>query len=390
MRRGPAAVGFLAKSHYVEPGHTVDGDGRLPMDKRISEGSNRVVLLLFLGVALYASYILVKPFLQPIVLAILIGMLAYPAHTRLEGLLRGRQSLAALLSCLLLYLCFVIPLTLLLVAVLRQGLRYSVIVSEWATLENVQAMLATPWVQDAREWLVDVLPEGVLEADRIRSQAVTIAGDMGRRFAGVSSSMVGSVTSFFFNFVLMLFVLFFVLRDHDRLLAFLRRALPLSRSQEDVLFEEVREVSKSALLGSLLTAITQGVVGAIALWIVGIPAIFWGTVMAFTSLIPFVGTALVWVPAAIYLALTGQYGLALFMVGWGAVVVGSIDNFLRPLFMQGSSMNTVVVFFSLIGGLHVFGLMGLVYGPLIFSIALVLFRMYESEFAHFLDSQDQN
>ncbi|MAT93009.1 MAG: AI-2E family transporter [Halioglobus sp.] len=360
------------------------------MDKRISEGSNRVVLLLFLGVALYASYILVKPFLQPIVLAILIGMLAYPAHTRLEGLLRGRQSLAALLSCLLLYLCFVIPLTLLLVAVLRQGLRYSVIVSEWATLENVQAMLATPWVQDAREWLVDVLPEGVLEADRIRSQAVTIAGDMGRRFAGVSSSMVGSVTSFFFNFVLMLFVLFFVLRDHDRLLAFLRRALPLSRSQEDVLFEEVREVSKSALLGSLLTAITQGVVGAIALWIVGIPAIFWGTVMAFTSLIPFVGTALVWVPAAIYLALTGQYGLALFMVGWGAVVVGSIDNFLRPLFMQGSSMNTVVVFFSLIGGLHVFGLMGLVYGPLIFSIALVLFRMYESEFAHFLDSQDQN
>jgi len=390
VRRGPAAVGFLAKSHYVEPGHTVDGDGRLPMDKRISEGSNRVVLLLFLGVALYASYILVKPFLQPIVLAILIGMLAYPAHTRLEGLLRGRQSLAALLSCLLLYLCFVIPLTLLLVAVLRQGLRYSVIVSEWATLENVQAMLATPWVQDAREWLVDVLPEGVLEADRIRSQAVTIAGDMGRRFAGVSSSMVGSVTSFFFNFVLMLFVLFFVLRDHDRLLAFLRRALPLSRSQEDVLFEEVREVSKSALLGSLLTAITQGVVGAIALWIVGIPAIFWGTVMAFTSLIPFVGTALVWVPAAIYLALTGQYGLALFMVGWGAVVVGSIDNFLRPLFMQGSSMNTVVVFFSLIGGLHVFGLMGLVYGPLIFSIALVLFRMYESEFAHFLDSQDQN
>jgi predicted PurR-regulated permease PerM len=157
-----------------------------------------------------------------------------------------------------------------------------------------------------------------------------------------------------------------------------------------MLFEEVRAVSKTALMGSLMTAVTQGFVGGFGLWLAGLPGLFLGAVMAFTSLIPFVGTALVWAPAALFLLAIGEWGWALFLVVWGVVVVGSIDNFLRPMFMQGASMSTVVVFFSLIGGLQVFGLIGLIYGPLVFSITLVLFRLYEAEFAGFLDSQDSH
>lgn len=350
--------------------------------------SNRLVLLAFLVLALYASFVLIKPFLQPIVLAILIGMLAYPLHQRIATWLRGRQSLAAIISCLLLSLVLLLPALFLMAAVLKQGISYSVVVREWATMDNVHAVMQTPWVQHVHERLVEILPEGSLDPDNIREKALGVGAEMGKRFAGVSTSLLGSVTVFAMNFVLLLFVLFFVLRDHDALLAFIRHALPLSRSQEDVLFEEVREVSKSALMGSLLTALTQGMVGGFGLWLAGFPGLFWGAVMAFASLIPFVGTALIWVPAAIYLAVTGEYGWAMFMALWGAVVVGSIDNFLRPLFMQGSSLSTVVVFFSLIGGLQVFGLIGLIYGPLIFSVAFVLFRIYEKEFAAFLDSQD--
>ena len=168
------------------------------------------------------------------------------------------------------------------------------------------------------------------------------------------------------------------------------RSLPLSTSEEEALFAEVKSVSKSALLGSLATAATQGVVGGFGLWLAGFPGVFWGAVMAFTSLIPLVGTALIWVPAALFLFVTGEWGWGLFLVFWGVVVVGSIDNFLRPLLMQGASMNTVMVFFSLIGGLQVFGLMGLIYGPLIFSVTLVLFKLYENAFSEFLDSQDNN
>lgn len=358
------------------------------MKELFERESNRLVLLGFLVVALGACYILIKPYLQPIVLAILIGILSAPVHEKLVAMIGGRRNLGALLGCLLLSLVIVIPALILMVAILKQGISYSIVVKEWATPENIQQILAQPRIVGIRERLVEILPDGALEAESIRAQALAVAGQMGKQFAGVSTSVMGSVTAFMVNFMLLLFVLFFVLRDHDRMIDFMRHALPLSRSQEDVLFQEVREVSKSALLGSLLTALTQGIVGGFGLWLAGFPGVFWGAVMAFTSLVPLVGTALVWVPAAAFLALTGEYGWAIFLVVWGVVVVGSIDNFLRPLFMQGSSMNTVVVFFSLIGGLQVFGLMGLIYGPLIFSVALVLFRLYEREFSTFLDSQD--
>lgn len=359
------------------------------MKREVSTRANRIVLLVFLAIALYASYALVKPFLEPILLAIIVGMLAYPVHLRIVSALRGRESASAVLSCLVLSLLILLPTLALLAAVLEQGIHYSIVVKEWATADNVRSFMAQPRVASIYAWLVDVLPDGALELENIRTRSLSLASSLGGKFASTSTSILGSATAFVLNFVLLLFVLFFVLRDHGSLITFLRHASPLSRSQEDMLLREVRAVSKSALLGSLLTAITQGIVGGFALWLTGFPGVFWGTVMAFTSLIPFIGTAIIWVPAAAYLALTGDTGWALFMLFWGAVVVGSIDNFLRPLFMQGASMNTVVVFFSLIGGLQVFGIMGLIYGPLIFSIALVLFKLYEEEFSSFLDSQDQ-
>ena len=351
--------------------------------------SQRAVLLLFLAGALYACYLLVKPFLQPIILAILIGMLASPAHQRLVRVFRGRKNIATLVSCLVLSALFLVPILLVMVAVLKQGYAYSVIVRDWATQDNIQQFMAQPWVLEIQSRVTRVLPEGALSADNIRARALEGAGFMGRHFADVSASIIGSVSRFMINAMLLVFVLYFVLRDQDELIAFLHRALPLSNSQEVTLFREVRAVSKTALMGSLLTAATQGFVGGFGLWLAGFPGLFWGTVMAFASLIPFVGTTLIWVPAALFLAVTGQWGWAIFMVVWGIVVVGSIDNFLRPLFMQGASMSTVVIFFSLLGGLQLFGLIGLIYGPLIVAIALVLFKLYETEFAGFLDQQDR-
>jgi predicted PurR-regulated permease PerM len=360
------------------------------MKKQSNVSSNRVILLIFLGIALYACYWLIKPFLQPIILAILIGWAAFPLHQRLVVALRGRATLASLLSCLALSLVLVLPITALMIAVLKQGISYSVIVRDWATSENFHHLMAHPWVLEVQSRVTRVLPAGALDPDNIRAGALEAASAMGKQFAGVSKSVLGSLSLFVINFLLLLFVLFFVLRDHDKLIAFLHRALPLSTSQEETLFQEVKDVSKSALVGSLLTAVTQGAVGGIGLWIAGFPGVFWGVVMAFTSLIPFVGTALVWLPAALYLMVTGDMKWAIFLLIWGVVVIGSIDNFLRPMFMHGASMSTVVVFFSLLGGLQVFGLIGLIYGPLLFSIALVLYKLYESEFSDFLEKQDSS
>ncbi|MGS0730792.1 AI-2E family transporter, partial [Shewanella sp. 0m-11] len=166
------------------------------------------------------------------------------------------------------------------------------------------------------------------------------------------------------DFGLMLFVLFFFLRDQEKIIQNTRRIIPLSRSQEELIFNEVGVVAKSAVLGAFLTALAQGALGGIAMALAGFSGLFWGTMMAFASFIPFVGTAMIWLPASIYLFITGDWQWALFLIVWGVVVIGSIDNFLRPWLMQGNTgMSTLLLFFSLLGGLQLFGLIGLVYGP---------------------------
>src|SRR5690606_27364726 len=140
-----------------------------------------------------------------------------------------------------------------------------------------------------------------------------------------------------------------------------------------------------------LTAIAQGIAGGLGMWLAGFPGLFWGTMMGFASFIPVVGTALIWVPATLYLFIMGDISWMIFLLIWSIAVVGSIDNLLRPLLMQGSAgMNTLMIFFSLLGGLQLFGLIGLIYGPLIFAITIVLFNLYEEEFQPFLNRQDNS
>lgn len=350
----------------------------------------RLVLLLCLGLAVYACYLLIQPYMEPVLLALILGMMIYPLHETFQQRLGNRPNLAATLSCCLLTLVILLPALLVLLAILQQGITYSISVKAWAAEGGVQQLLANPWIIKIKTLINQVVPADSTHIADFSEQLMGTASTMGKTLVNASTGLVGSITHFIVQMMLMLFVLFFVLRDHERIVEFVRHAIPLSRSQEDLLLKEIVTISRSALLGSLLTAITQGVVGGFAMWVVGFPALFWGSMMAFASLIPVVGTTLIWGPAAIYLAITGEWGWAAFMVGWGAVVVGSIDNFVRPLFMQGAAMSTLMIFFSLLGGIHLFGLMGLLYGPLIFSITLVLFKLYEQEFAAFLDAQDNS
>jgi predicted PurR-regulated permease PerM len=156
---------------------------------------------------------------------------------------------------------------------------------------------------------------------------------------------------------------------------------PLRKDQEDRILTGVRVVAKSVLLGTFLTALCQGLVGGIGLALVGIPGLFWGTVMGFSSLIPLIGTALVWVPAAVYLVLLGKMKAAAFLAVWCVVLVGSIDNFLRPFLMRGEAkMSTFYIFLAIVGGVQYFGLTGILYGPLILSFAMIMLYIYGVEY----------
>ncbi|CAM3501445.1 putative inner membrane protein [Vibrio aerogenes CECT 7868] len=359
-------------------------------DKTKISSSHRVIISALL-VAAAACYFLIEPYINSIILAFIISLLVFPVHERIESKITSSKNIASLLSCITLTFIIVIPLLFVFGAIIDQGLKFSQNLYQWGSHGGIQEILNHPWVLSLLKFVNSYLPFDKIEPAQVAQKIAQLASQFGAQIVGISAKMLGDATAFIMNFFLMLFVLFFLLRDHEKIIKTLRHVLPLSRTQEDKLLTEVEKVSKSAVMGSFLTALAQGTAGGIGMWLAGFPGLFWGTMMGFTSFIPVVGTALIWIPASIYLLLTGQTYWAIFLAVWSIAVVGSIDNLLRPFLMQGSAgMNTLMIFFSLLGGIHLFGLMGLLYGPLIFAITIVLFNIYEEEFKSFLDQQDNS
>ncbi|MDR9828404.1 AI-2E family transporter [Vibrio sp. FNV 38] len=361
------------------------------MSEKVKLTSSHRVLVVALLAAAFACYLLVEPYINSIVMAFIISLLMFPIHEWFENKLPKAPNIAALLSCIVLTFIIVIPLLFVFAAIVQQGSNFSQNAYQWVTHGGIQEMFNHPWVVKGLAFVNSYLPFDNIDPQSIAEKAAQLASTLGTNLVSLSAKILGDATNFLMAFFLMLFVLFFLLRDHDKLITVIRHILPFSRSQEDKLLEEIEQVSKSAVMGSFLTAIAQGFAGGIGMWLAGFPGLFWGTMMGFASFIPVVGTALIWIPATAYLFLIGDTPWAIFLMVWSIVIVGSIDNILRPLLMQGSAgMNTLMIFFSLLGGIHLFGLIGLIYGPLIFAITITLFNLYEEEFKGFLDYQDHN
>ncbi len=235
------------------------------------------------------------------------------------------------------------------------------------------------------------LPDLDVKSFQIDQSLLKVSATISRWLLNQGGNLVGNITAMVAKFGMMIFVFFFLIRDSRELVKSVLHLSPLSTSQEDQIIEKVKSVARSALLGTFITAIAQGSAGAIAFWIAGLPGLFWGIMMAFASLVPIVGTMLIWGPAAVYLLLSSKWGYALFIVLWCAIIVGTIDQVVRPLFMKGSAdMSTMLIFFSILGGINYFGLIGLLYGPLIFGLTMVLLYIYRLEFQPFLEYQDRH
>lgn len=361
------------------------------MKQAFKTESRHYVLIGALLLALYASYLLVAPYVGAIVLAFVLSLLCFPVHQYIEHKMPGRPNLVASISCLLLVVVILVPASLVFMAIVQQGIAFTKQSYVWLNSGGAEQLIQHPLLQTALDKVNQVIPSADISGQSLVQQLTEFAAGFGRELLNLSTKLVGDVTGLLFSFILMLFILFFLLRDHEKVVNTLHWVLPLSRSQEEALLDEAKKVARSAVMGSFLTAIAQGIVGGIAMAIVGLPGLFWGTMMAFASFIPVVGTALIWIPASLYLLLTGDWPWALFMALWGAIVVGSIDNFLRPFLMQGSAgMNTLLIFLSLIGGIQLFGLIGVIYGPIIFALTLVLLKLYTIEFQDFLEKQDKS
>ncbi|MDA8136116.1 MAG: AI-2E family transporter [Desulfobacteraceae bacterium] len=365
--------------------------------KKFFQPNPHYFLFFLMGIVFLGCFSIIRPYIHTILLALILSSVASPVHRQIETVLGNRKNLSAAVSCLLLTIVVVIPLVFLMLSLIQQGVSSFNAMYDWIADEKYKALLEHPltvklyaWVNAQLPDVRKIFPDLNLTDLKIDKLVLDTTSKLGKTLLNQGGQLVGNIGSFIGKFCLMIFTFFFLIRDESRILNRVLHLVPMSRTQEMQIILKIKEIAKSALLGTFVTAMAQGLAGGIAFYICGLPGLFWGMVMAFASLIPMVGTALVWVPAAVYLVLSGSPWLSLFLVIWCIIIVGGIDNFLRPLFMQnGSEMNTLLIFFSILGGINSFGLLGLLYGPLLFGLAIVLLYIYGIEFKSFLSDLDR-
>jgi predicted PurR-regulated permease PerM len=194
-----------------------------------------------------------------------------------------------------------------------------------------------------------------------------------------SVGFVGNILSTIIKAFFVVFTMYYLFRDGDKIVKNLPDVMPLKRSQSEAILARTGQVISASVYGVVTIAMIQGFLGGLAFWILGVPSpTLWAVILAFVCMIPIAGSFFVWIPVALYLGLTGHWTKALLMVLWGALVISTIDNFLRPKLMrQYTKLHELLVFFSVLGGMRVFGLLGIVMGPVVLALTLGLLNTFK-------------
>jgi predicted PurR-regulated permease PerM len=199
---------------------------------------------------------------------------------------------------------------------------------------------------------------------------------------GLAPNILGSISEFLLGLFIMFFVMFYGFREGQGFISYLKALLPLDAELKDSLLYEMRTVTQAVLYGQVLTAVIQGGLGTIGLLIFGVENwLFWGALMIITALLPVLGTPLIWVPAAVGLLLDGEVTRGVLLMVYGASIVMNIDNFLRPKLVSGrTKVHPVLILIGVLGGLRVFGFIGMLVGPLILAMLTALIKFYEQHY----------
>ncbi|MBM4263313.1 MAG: AI-2E family transporter [Deltaproteobacteria bacterium] len=332
---------------------------------------------------LYVGFLVLSPFLVPITWALILALLTYPIYSWLERKLRGRSTLAAFL--------IIAALTLLVIA---PGLEIAWFLSDDAValVKTVRSLFKQDeighWSQ--RAWARQLLGWWDMLALRLGDLKIDWKELLMQGTQATSSFLVSQVAGvaqnvllFSVNFIVTLFTLFFFLRDGASIVRHIQHLLPMDREHQERLFKNIVDAVTAVVHGSLVVAMVQGLLAGAAYWAVGVPfSVLWGVVTAFMALLPVGGSALVSVPAAIYLFLQGESVRAVILLVWCLGFVGSVDNFLKPMLIGNRlGLPVLFLFFGILGGVALFGTLGIILGPALFALLRALLDLYLQEYA---------
>jgi predicted PurR-regulated permease PerM len=326
--------------------------------------------ILLLG---YFVFLIVEPFLVPLAWSAVLAIFFYPLHEKV--LRKMKPSAAAAMSTLAVTLLLIVPALVVLVYTAREALDATARLQSELMVHGQGPNEGL--VMHVEEWVRSRLPQswqGMDMSDPVQQAAEKIASFLGARFTGLLKNLV----SFFVDLFIMIFALFFMFRDGEGIVHGAKHLLPFDEDIQTDMLEESKELIFASVAVGLLVAAIQGVLGGMSFAITGISSpIFWGALIAFFSLVPVVGSALIWGPAALWLGFTGHWGRALLVV----VICGGVstvaDNIVRPMLLRNRTrLNELLLFIGVLGGLEAFGLLGLVAGPTIVAAAMGVFRVY--------------
>ena len=353
-------------------------------------GIYKVFLIILLLFSLYLGFSLVEPFLHTLIFSTVLAVLFTPVFNWALGLCKGRRATASALTVAIIVFALLLPMTFLFMALISQGVGSLVTLNAWIAQGTYKTFLSLEMIDKYAAMIHDQLPFLRIDEVQIQAGILQYSREFAQNMLAFGTSLARDGAKLVLHFLLMVFILFYFMRDGTKMVAYIKHLSPLRPKQEDYIIDSLKRVARGVLMGCLLVAVLQGFAGGIGLAVVGIPAFFWGGMMALSSLIPVVGTGLVWVPSVVYLFLAGQWKMAVFLALWCGIFVVGIDTILRPIFMrEAARVSTFYIFIAILGGIYSFGMLGIFYGPLILSFVMVMLQIYLEEYADDLDDKEE-
>jgi predicted PurR-regulated permease PerM len=344
-----------------------------------SSRTQNTFFVLIVAVTTILFFWIIRDFLQPVFWAILLAILFQPLYKRLLKLLSERRSLAGLLSVLAIVLLVLIPLILIGLAVFKESLSlYQQIASG-----KIDVLEPIRYLEKSLPVVTEHLEHFGLNLDKIKQWLSSTAVNTSQFIATNLFSLGQDAVRFAALTLIMLYLLYFFLKDGQKIMDLVIKVIPMGDERERSLFRRFAEVSRATMKGTFVVGLVQGSIGGLLFWILGIEAaIFWGVIMTLLSFLPVFGSSLIWVPAAGILLATGYIFKGLFLLAAGSIIIGLSDNILRPILVgRETKLPDYLVLISTLGGITVFGISGLIIGPVIAALFLTVWEMFGQEFA---------
>lgn len=328
---------------------------------------------------LYQAGRMVTPFVSAIIWAAIIVLILYPLYERILALLNGRQNLASGIMTFFTLILVIGPAVLLFTLLTAQAVDVYNDASDFIQ----SGRLTELWGRVTEYTQRFMISHPFLEKLDIKSHIVKSLGDISTAMAGQLGALIKNILLAVVNLFIMLFVIFFFFRDGKRYTRELIDILPFPERQKRSIMEKIHTTFSAVLNGLFLVSLFQGVMTGFGFFIFGLPfGVFWGFLASLASLVPIGGSALVWIPGALYLMFTGSTLKGILLAAWGILLVSSLDNFLRPILIgKKAKLPTFFLFLGIFGGMQVYGILGILFGPLIVTLLITFLDIYREDYA---------